>query len=225
MRSLNTMSRKQNMFLLSTVLLFWFLVGCKTLTTTESPIRTPFVVTEQLIPTSFADLVLSPACITPCWLGIQVGRTNFKEVENTLVLRYGAENVTIIDKNHISWKAPSVDGLSAGNIFLTDNVVSEILLFPDLTVGLNVDKLFESLGKPTWVQVFQDPNNSCLGISLIYSSSGTYVKLDLLDNLKGVRPTQNILVLRFLDPRLTEHWNAYDSILLEWDGYKDYCPE
>jgi hypothetical protein len=39
----------------------------------------------------------------------------------------------------------------------------------------------------------------------------------------GVYPLQNIFLLRLLDPELTENRVAHDSILLKWDGYKDYC--
>lgn len=218
------MSKKQAMFLLSTVLLFWFLVGCRTSTITEMPILTPFIVTEQLVSTPFADSILDTTCTTPCWIGIQVGRTNFEAAKSILLLRYGAENVSIVDNNHMSWKAASVDGLSEGNIFFSDkNSASEILLYPDMRVGLDAEKLFEILGEPTWVQVYQDPNNSCRGIDLIYSKTGILVTMELGDNSKGVQPSQNILFVRILDVVLTENWNANDSILLEWEGYKNYC--
>ncbi len=219
------MPKKQNIFLFSTVLLLWFLVGCRTSTVTETPMPTPFVATEQLVstPFAFADAILDTRCTTPCWTGIQVGVTNFEEAKNVLLLRYGTQNVSVIDNNHMSWKAASVDGLSEGNIFFSDNIVSEILLYPDKQANFSIEKLFEILGKPTWVQVFQNPNNSCLGIDLIYSKTGVSVTLDLEDKPKGVQPSQNIFFMRILDTALTENWNANDSILIKWDGYKDYC--
>ncbi|MBN2116320.1 MAG: hypothetical protein JW730_07110 [Anaerolineales bacterium] len=217
------MLKKQGAILFSVVLVFWFLAGCRTSTIAETPTFTPFVPTEDLVSNPFADAILDTNCTTPCWIGIQVGTTSFEEAKNILFLRYGTKNVSVVDNNHISWKATSIDGLSEGNIFLSDNIVSEILLYPDKRANFSTKNLFEILGEPTWAQVFQDPNNSCLGIDLIYSKAGVAVTLNAADNSKGVQSSQSIFFLRILDTELTEKWNANDSILIKWEGYKDYC--
>ena len=210
--------------LVSIVLLFSFLVGCRTSTITVTPKLTPLAVTVQSVSTSFANSILDNGCTTPCWIGIQVGITNFDEAKDMLILRYGVENVLIIDNHHISWKAVYVDGLSEGNIFFSGkNIVSEILLHPDTQANFSTEELLMILGEPTWVQVFQDPNNSCLGIDLIYSEEGVSVTLNPEGDLKGVQPSQNIFWVRILDTTLTENRVSHDSSLLKWDGFKDYC--
>ena len=221
------MLNKQNILLVllaSIVLLFSFLVRCRTSTITEMPILTPLVATVEPVSTPFANSILDNGCATPCWIGIQVGITNFDEAKDMLILRYGVEKVLIIDSHHISWKAVYVDGLSEGNIFFSEkNIVSEILLYPDTQTNFSAEELLMILGGPTWDQVFQEPNNSCLGIDLIYSEAGVSVTLNPEGDLKGVQPSQNIFWVRILDTTLTENRVSHDSVLLKWDGFKDYC--
>ena len=187
---------------------------------------TPIVTPEQSTITSFTDSILDSRCGTPCWIGIQAGVTNFEEAKNILSLRYGTNNVSNINKNDISWKAPSIDGLREGIILSTlDNTAGEIWLYPDKQANLSVERLLEILDEPTWVQVFGDPLDYCRGIGLIYSKAGVVVSLYDYENSIGVQPAQGIFLIRIGGPRLTENWNAYDSILVKWDGYKDYCQE
>jgi hypothetical protein len=218
------MSKNQFWVLASLMFLILLFVACQPLTGNE-PSSTPFVSSEPIANYSYAEFMRDPKCYSPCWVGIQVGLTTFDEAKNILTSRYGKKNISIINSNSISWKASSIDGLREGIVNLSDDIVSEIMLFPDQRVFFEVNDLLKIFSEPTWVQVFQDPNNSCHGISLLYSEIGVYVILDLEDGSKGVLPSQSIFLVRMLDSALTRNWNAYDSILIRWDGYKNYCQE
>ena len=206
--------------------LFLFLVACQSFISNEiSTTPTPDIKTEEPRQISLRDLLLNPNCSTPCWIGIQAGTTEFDEAMNILVSRKGIENISLDNNNNIFWEDYSLNGMSEGYILFSNNVATEIFFFPGEETELDIFALNEILGNPTWVQVFQDPNNPCLGVSLLYPAVGIYIALDFNGGLESITPSQRIIYIRFLDPQLARNLNAYDSILIEWSGYKNYCVE
>ncbi len=206
------------------ILFAWALTSCKSnvAMTQPAPINSP--TNNEFVPSSYAGLFNYPGCSPYCWIGMEIDVTNFSEASKILTSRYGSQNVQNIDNKNLSWKTHGTDGLIEGYAIFSNNVVVEMSLTFDGNANFTTQNLVEILGEPTWVFVAGQPNNPCWGFDLLYSTQGFYVSLITNKEQKGIAPSQQVFMVRFLQSDITENWNVNDGSLVKWDGYKDYCP-
>lgn len=174
-------------------------------------------------------LMLSQNCTAPCWVGIQVGFTEFDNAKSILQDRYGFDYVKV-ESNYLEWSheiSPN-DGVKSGSVlFSVDGKVNDIFLILDENSNFLVKDLFEILGEPSWVDTnWGGPVQSekpCFSIALEFPNKGVWADLDSRNESKGVGENQLVSILRFMPIPDTEKWQVYDFASLKWSGYKDYC--
>jgi len=208
------------------MLFTWFLASCRSIGVGSHP-NIPQLPTSQPALHLHTNLFSPLECSSYCWAGIEVNKTSFYEAKEILVLRYGEQNIKIDDKQSIDWESHGVDGLIGGYVIFLNDIVGEIGLTLADTDEFTVRNVLEIFGEPKWIQISSDPINYCFGIRLLYPSIGSYMDLNVTDvvgNERGIYPSQRVVRVRFLQTKMMENWNVNDGSLVEWDGYKDYCP-
>lgn len=169
-------------------------------------------------------LIHSQECASPCWIGIEVENTDFTEAKRILENRYTVENVHAMP-DFVEWQANGIDSLTHGSVTFSNGTVNSVLVFfsgKDFTV----DDIVGTLGEPSNVMIDiapYVPKSQCLGVQLFYPETGVIVFLDTSETFKGVQNSQFISGLRFMSPPLLQNLQVYDGILVDWQGYQDYC--
>ena len=174
-----------------------------------------------------SSLLYFDGCTSPCWVGIEVGKTSRDQTQKILVDRYTNQ------KLHLStiflWDINEVDS-SYGTISFSKGVVDRVHLYfkePKFTAKDTI----AVLGEPTDVMISVDLTKSsgqCLGTQLAYSTTGVLVWLDMTQVHKGVERSQLVKGFWFESPEELRNMqikvqNDGTSIVVEWQGYKDYC--
>lgn len=173
------------------------------------------------------SLLLYDTCESPCWAGIQVGVTGFDEAKYLLQNRYGFDDLKV-EHNSLKWNNSNLpDGVDAGSVMFGENKVSEIFLLIDGKSGFSVDDLLAIIGEPIKVGVSWggpiELVKPCLGITLQYPNEGIMAFLNADNESKGVSENQSISILRITSIPDSGQFTVYDFVVVEWQGYKDYC--
>lgn len=175
------------------------------------------------------SLVYYDGCTSACWVGIEVGITNFDEAQRILDDRYTHQNTELLPVvNIILWRTNEVDS-SYGTVTFSQDIVSDVQLFLEKSKFIASDTI-KVFGEPSDVMISIDPTKprKCGGIQLSYSETGTMVYLDTTQAFKGVEKSQFVTGFWFRSPEdlKSMHSNIQSdgiSMVVEWQGYKDYC--
>ena len=184
---------------------------------------------ERTESNSIRFALLGNKCISPCWLGIELNTTVFDAAKSILQHHYGVENVTTngFDLSWVATNEESSDGVSRGNVLFVDGVVVEILVAFDEKNNFEVQDLIEVLGLPKWVAASWggpvQSNLPCMGVSLHFPDKGVIAVLNNKTDFKGVSQDQLVSLLRLVPVPVDNKWQVYDAVLVEWNGYQDYC--
>ena len=131
--------------------------------------------------------------------------------------------------NIMLWLPNEVDS-SYGTVISSQGVVDEVsLIFEDSK--FTAKDAIKVLGKPSDVMISIDltkPDQKCTGMQLSYSETGTTVYLDTTKVFKGVEKSQLVTGFGFRSPEDLRNMqldvqNYGTSVIVEWQGYKDYC--
>lgn len=173
---------------------------------------------------NFRALVFSRNCKSACWMGIEPKVSTADEAISILESAYDTENVTK-DSGVISWNIDNPDWNDRGNVLLSDNKVSFVMVwFPENYMEVK-DIIFE-IGSPESVGlVISGPDIKCAAASLVYPDTGLLVGLLPVDKSVGVRETQVVNSLYIHPPWISGNYPWTDTEVVPWDGYHEYCPE
>ena len=174
------------------------------------------------------SLLYFEGCTSPCWVGIEVGKTSLDQTQKILVDRYTNQNTSLIN-NVLFWEINEVDS-TYGTISFSNGVVDSVHFFFEEPKFTAKDTI-AVLGEPTDVMISVDLTKSsdrCLGTQLAYSTTGVMVYLDTTQARKGVERSQLVKGFWLRSPEelrnmQTKVQNDGTSIVVEWQGYKDYC--
>jgi hypothetical protein len=175
------------------------------------------------ITSPYVEIIKSQKCSLPCWIGIQVDKTNFDAAKEMLKERYKDGEIESFEEKSLVWKAYGVDGVNEGYASFVDGVVKEILISFDSKADFTVGDLVKIVGEPAWVFVSDQPNNYCSAFDLNYPTAGFYVSLEMNGKQKNIESGTRIGIIRFLPIKLTNNIYVFDGSLVKWDGYKRYC--
>jgi hypothetical protein len=160
-----------------------------------------------------------------CWDGICPGSTTFDGAVTLLEEKHGKQNVTIDHRgNSIRWESDEDDRFPRGSISSQHGVVDEIRLGVN---QLTVEEVIDQLGEPAFVHVVMafSSDYPCAGAIIRYPNKGVLAYLDQEYGSAtiGIIPNQEIQGLTILSPDRAENWFMYDTAVVEWQGYTDYC--
>lgn len=197
-------------------------LGCQ-----ESQICVTSAPTNAVLPSASLELqeaMCSQEHVSLCWVGIELGVTSYSKAEAILRQHYGKRNVKA-QLNSITWISDGTDSSRGGGLAFSDGIVDRVRVWFGRD-RLTVENLIEVIGQPEWVRVARAFSSDvyCAGVSLFYPDLGE-VWLSPGGSLADVKRSQFVDSVMFLSPRLLENWQITDSFLVEWDGYRNYCPE
>jgi len=178
---------------------------------------------KPTVPVRYHELIDHPNCSSPCWIGIEIGKTSFDKAQEVLAEKYGSINLNSRYGESIEWQAQNVDGLSSGFISFHENKAVDMFLIIGDDAELTIDRLIEMLGEPEWVFVNSQPTIHCNYYRLEYPSLGIYGDLEMLNKHESMQASNRIIMLRFIPKRINGDLQVCDGYLVEWDGYKKYC--
>jgi hypothetical protein len=183
---------------------------------------------------SLSPLIYFEGCTSACWVGIEVGKTNFEQTQKILEDRY---TIQLRDEilGFMLWRTNEADWTSKvdsshGTVTFSQGVVDSVsLIFEDSK--FTAKDAIKVLGKPSDVMISIDltkPDQKCAGMQLSYSETGTEVLLDTTPIFKGVEKSQSVIGFWFRSPEDLRNMqldvqNYGTSMVVEWQGYKDYC--
>jgi hypothetical protein len=175
------------------------------------------------------SLTYSDGCTSACWVGIEVGKTSFDQAQKILVDRYTIEKLFMPLDNIIIWMPNEVDS-SHGTVTFSQGIVDGVQLSFESRKFAASDAI-KVFGEPSDVMISIDltkPNHKCTGMQLSYSETGTEVLLDTAPIFKGVEKSQSVIGFWFRSPEDLRNMqldvqNYGTSMIVEWQGYKDYC--
>jgi hypothetical protein len=175
------------------------------------------------------SLVYFDGCTSACWIGIEVGKTSFDQAQKILVDRYTIEKLFMPLDNIIIWMPNEVDS-SHGTVTFSQGIVDGVQLSFENRKFAASDAI-KVFGEPSDVMISIDitkPNHKCTGMQLSYSETGTEVLLDTTPIFKGVEKSQSVIGFWFRSPEDLRNMqldvqNYGTSMVVEWQGYKDYC--
>lgn len=194
------------------------LAACTLQETIKQTVSTP----PQINP--YAAIIRPSNCSLPCWHGIEVNKTSFKDAGEILIEKYGVENIESFEENSISWEINS-GNKHQGNISFYNGLASMILVTFDNDGNFTVANIIEILDNPAWIFVGSQPHYLCMGVRMEYPSMGVSVYLDIADKTKIIEPGSPIFMLAF-DPAIqSEQMYVNDGYLVKWNGYGEYCKE
>ncbi len=178
---------------------------------------------DALSSTNIRQAILPPECTSPCWRGIEPGTTSYDDALTILENHYHPDNVEI-DESFINWVSGTSDQSDNGSLKFYEGIVDDISVRFALE-SLTVEDFTKVIGEPEFVRIAKafSSESDCAGASLVYSDLGLDVFLYPDKELTGVEKSQSVNLVIFLSPRLLENRNVTDSVMLEWDGYRDYC--
>jgi hypothetical protein len=183
---------------------------------------------------SLSSLIYFEGCTSACWVGIEVGKTNFDQTKKILADRY---TIQLTDEilGFILWRTNEADWTnrvdsSHGTVTFSQGVVNSVQFFFENS-KFTADDVIKVFGDPTDVMISIDltkPNHKCAGMQLSYSETGTMIYLDTTQAFKGVEKSQSVTGLWFRSPEdlrdmqlAVQHHGT--SAVTNWQGYKDYC--
>ncbi|MBX3063031.1 MAG: hypothetical protein KF726_08645 [Anaerolineae bacterium] len=185
-----------------------------------APLQTP---TLQITATPNVFAWHTSACTASnCWDGIVSGVTMIDQAEALLEAKYGQAKV-ITSERQIQWNAREEKLVPhTGWLRITDK---EIVL--DIYVFLQMDKLtvadlIAQYGAPSSVYVGTF-TALCVGAELAFPNLGILAWLSPLEKSIGVQADQFFHMLIFSSLEDVEGWAKYDTLVLDWQGYADYC--
>ena len=130
--------------------------------------------------------------------------------------------------NILIWLPSEVDS-SNGTVSFSQGVVDGVQLFFENSKFIASDAI-KIFGEPSDVSIAINPNKprKCGGIQLTYSETGTMVYLDTTQTFIGVEKSQSITGFSFSSPEDLQSLQIFGqnsgiSIVVKWQGYKDYC--
>ena len=174
------------------------------------------------------SLVYYDGCSSACWVGIEVGKTSFEQAQKILVDRYTIQKMFMPFDNILIWLPSEVDS-SNGTVSFSQGVVDGVQLFFENSKFIASDAI-KIFGEPSDVSIAINPNKprKCGGIQLTYSETGTMVYLDTTQTFIGVEKSQSITGFSFSSPEDLQSLQIFGqnsgiSIVVKWQGYKDYC--
>jgi hypothetical protein len=150
--------------------------------------------------------------------------TDRQGAETILQQRYGVDNLEFTT-NSIYWTSNSVDNSIGGSLMFFENIVDHIYIAFDKNY-LQVTELVDRVETPEAVRlaIAFSSEHRCAGASLFYSKRGIEAWIIPENTMVGVKEEQFIGTIELISPRLLENWELTDSFLVEWSGYRDYCP-
>ena len=175
------------------------------------------------------SLVYYDGCTSACWVGIEVGNTSFDEAQRILDDRYTSQNTDLLPiVNIMIWRTNEVDS-SYGTVTFSQDIVDSVQLFFEKSKFISSDAI-KVFGEPSNVMISVDPTKQrkCGGIQLSYSETGTRVYLDTTQAFKGAEKSQSVTGFWFMSPEdlrsiESDGQNNGISVVVKWQGYKDYC--
>ncbi len=174
------------------------------------------------------SLVYYDGCTSACWVGIEVGKTSYDQAQKVLVDRYTNQKMFMPLDNILIWLPSEVDS-SNGTVSFSQGIVNGVQLFFENSKFIASDAI-KIFGEPSDVMISIDPTKprKCGGIQLSYSETGTMVYLDTTQDFKGAEKSQSVTGFWFRSPEDLRSMqnNAQNdgiSMVVKWQGYKDYC--
>ncbi len=174
------------------------------------------------------SLIYYDGCTSACWVGIEVGKTSFDQAQKILVDRYTTQKMFMPLDNIIIWLPSEVDS-SNGTVSFSQGIVDGVELIFENSKFIASDAI-KVLGEPSDVMISIDLSKpqKCGGVQLSYSETGTMVILDATRTFKGVEKSQSVTGFWFRYPEDLRNMqlniqNDGVSMVVKWNGYKDYC--
>jgi hypothetical protein len=220
---------RRNPFSLSSMNVFAIgcilLLACCSTGTQVNPPGTPTDTKMPIEAFQFQEAVSPQKCASPCWIGIEAGITSYDETVTILQRRYGVKNVKIESKYTVEWVSNRSDASRGGSVSFKNDIADVVHVWFGED-RLTVEDLVKVVGEPKLVhtaRAFRSPGTKCTGISLDYPDIGVTASLFPGDPPVSVTQTQRIDWIEFLSPSWADI-RITDSIYMEWDGYRVYCP-
>jgi hypothetical protein len=173
---------------------------------------------------SYAAIIRPSNCSLPCWHGIEVNKTSFKDAREILIEKYGVENIESFEENSISWEIKS-GNIHQGHISFYNGFTSGILITFNKNKDFTAANIIGILDNPAWIFVGSQPHYQCMGLTMEYPSMGVRVYLDIADETKIIESASPILMLIFAQTIQSESMQVNDGYLVKWEGYGEYCKE
>ncbi|MFN8382864.1 MAG: hypothetical protein U0V02_13025 [Anaerolineales bacterium] len=170
---------------------------------------------------------------TCCWSGISPETTTKSVAIDMLTRLYDAQNIFVSNTPvvWIHWKSNSTDFSRDGAVQIENDKVYKIhVYFSDKTVM--VENLLTSIGEPDFVNLVISGNPpKCDGAFISYPQLGLEVTLYLAAGksvgVKGDQFISGFIIGTSWTPKDKEWFQILwsDSIKMQWNGYREYCPK